>query len=53
MSYKTVWNTFKLIAERLHLSLEDRAAIFHDTAARVYRLQPLAGGCENAGHSQL
>jgi hypothetical protein len=36
-----VWNTFKRIAEHLDLSAEDKAAIFHDNAARVYRLLPL------------
>lgn len=41
MSYRTVWNTFKRIAEHLDLSAEDKAAIFHDNAARVYRLLPL------------
>jgi predicted TIM-barrel fold metal-dependent hydrolase len=35
-SYVVVWNAFKRIAERY--SAAERAALFHDTAARVYRI---------------
>jgi predicted TIM-barrel fold metal-dependent hydrolase len=37
-SYSTVWNAFKRLAE--DLGAAERAALFHDTAARVYRLPP-------------
>ncbi len=36
-SYVSVWNAFKLIARGC--SDAERAALFHDTAARVYRLE--------------
>jgi predicted TIM-barrel fold metal-dependent hydrolase len=35
-SYTVMWNAFKRICE--DFSPEDRAALFHDTAVRVYRL---------------
>ena len=35
-SYGVLWNSFKRIAK--DLSAAERAALFHDTAARVYRL---------------
>ena len=35
-SYAVLWNSFKRIAE--HCSASEKAALFHDTAARVYRL---------------
>jgi predicted TIM-barrel fold metal-dependent hydrolase len=35
-SYTVMWNAFKRIAH--DFSPEDKAALFHDTAARVYRL---------------
>lgn len=35
-SYVKVWNAFKIITR--NYSLSDRAALFHDTAARVYRI---------------
>jgi L-fuconolactonase len=35
-SYVVVWNAFKLITRAY--SGNDRRALFHDTAARVYRL---------------
>lgn len=35
-SYTVMWNAFKLITK--DFSPEDRAALFHDTAVRVYRL---------------
>lgn len=37
-SYTVLWNGFKRIAAPL--SAAERAALFHDTAARVYRLNP-------------
>jgi predicted TIM-barrel fold metal-dependent hydrolase len=35
-SYVTVWNSFKRLTHGY--SASDRAALFHDTAKRVYRL---------------
>lgn len=35
-SYRVLWNTFKRLAA--DCSAEEKAALFHDTAARVYRL---------------
>ncbi len=35
-SYTVIWNAFKRISEGF--SPEDRSALFHDTAVRVYRL---------------
>ena len=35
-SYGVLWNSFKRLAEAC--SADERAALFHDTAARVYRL---------------
>jgi predicted TIM-barrel fold metal-dependent hydrolase len=39
VGYGVLWNTFKLLARRMQLSAGDKAAIFHDTAARVYGLE--------------
>jgi len=36
-SYPVLWNAFKRVAERY--SASEKAALFHDTAARVYRLR--------------
>jgi len=38
-SYHVLWNTFKRIASGC--SADEKAAMFHDTAARVYRITPL------------
>ena len=35
-SYTVLWNAFKRISQ--DLSADERAALFHDTAVRVYRL---------------
>jgi predicted TIM-barrel fold metal-dependent hydrolase len=35
-SYTSLWNSFKIMTK--DLSKQERAALFHDTAARVYRL---------------
>jgi len=35
-AYVNLWNAFKLITQKL--SAAERAALFHDTAARVYRI---------------
>ncbi len=35
-SYTVIWNAFKRITE--DFSREERVALFHDTAAKVYRL---------------
>jgi predicted TIM-barrel fold metal-dependent hydrolase len=40
-SYAILWNAFKRLAA--HASDAEKAALFHDTAARVYRLAPVAG----------
>jgi len=37
-SYTVIWNAFKRIAEGF--TLQERAALFYDTAVKVYRLQP-------------
>ena len=39
-SYVVLWNSFKRIAARL--SPDDQAALFRDTARRVYRIEPSA-----------
>ena len=36
-SYNVLWNTFKRIASGC--SADEKAALFHDTAARVYRIE--------------
>jgi len=41
VSYRTVWNLFKRIADRLGLSEAEKTAIFSGTATRVYRLSPM------------
>ena len=41
-SYTVMWNAFKRIAR--DFSPEDRAALFHDTAVRAYRLASNQGG---------
>ena len=38
VSYRTLWNTFKLIAKKAGLSATEKTAIFSGTAQRVYRL---------------
>ncbi|MFP6817558.1 MAG: amidohydrolase family protein [Pseudomonadales bacterium] len=38
VSYRTLWNAFKLIAARLGLSETEKTAIFSGTAAQAYRL---------------
>jgi len=42
VSYRVLWNMFKRLATAKQLSEEDKRFIFHDTAARVYKL-PLLG----------
>ena len=34
--YVNLWNAFKKITQ--HYSISERAALFHDTAARIYRI---------------
>ena len=36
-SYTVLWNAFKRISQEL--SASERAALFHETAVRVYRLE--------------
>ena len=38
-SYRVVWNTFKRLAA--NYSADEKAALFHRTAAGVYRLQKI------------
>ena len=38
-SYTTIWNAFKRISK--DFSPTDQAALFHDTAVKVYRLSPM------------
>ena len=38
-AYNVLWNAFKKLSQ--HLPDNDRAALFHDTAARVYRIDSL------------
>jgi L-fuconolactonase len=40
-SYVAIWNAFKRITH--NYSVAERNALFHDTAARVYRLSPHSG----------
>ena len=42
-SYNVQWNTFKRVAARLGLSAAEKAAVFHDTAARVYNIPSSQG----------
>ena len=37
-SYGVLWNSFKLLCAKAGFSAADKAAMFHDTAARFYRL---------------
>ena len=39
--YTVLWNSFKRMTS--DLSADERAALFHDTATRVYRLEPAKG----------
>ena len=39
ISYRSLWNGFKLIAEKAGLSDSEKTAMFSGTAARVYRLE--------------
>ena len=38
LSYQVVWNAYKRVAAAMELSDEDKACVFHDTAAKVYGL---------------
>ena len=38
VSYRTLWNAFKRIANMKNMTPSDKDAIFHDTACRVYKL---------------
>ena len=35
-TYRTLWNAYKIMAK--DLSREAKAAVFHDTAVRVYKI---------------
>ena len=39
VSYRTLWNLFKKMAERLGLSESEKQSVFSGTAARAYRLE--------------
>ncbi len=43
-SYRVIWNAFKLVAQGA--TVEEMVALFHDTAARVYRLVPAPSAAE-------
>ena len=51
VSYGTLWNAFKRVAARLRLSAAEKAALFHDTAARVYRLPAEAAPAAGSKHA--
>jgi len=38
VSYRTLWNMFKLVAAKMGLTDAEKRDIFHDTAVRVYKL---------------
>jgi L-fuconolactonase len=38
-SYGNLWNAFKRVAARMELTKEEKDAIFHGTAGRVYQLE--------------
>ena len=38
VSYRTLWNMFKLVAKRAGLSASEKTAVFSRTAQQVYRL---------------
>jgi hypothetical protein len=38
ISYRTLWNLFKKMANELGLSKSEKDAVFSGTAARAYRL---------------
>lgn len=42
ISYRTLWNLLKRIAAKLGLSESEKSSMFSGTAARVYRLPPVA-----------
>ena len=44
-----LWNAFKRVVS--DFSAAENAKLFHDTAARVYRLDRAAGSVEARGHS--
>ena len=44
LGYGVLWNSYKRVATKMGLSDADKAAVFHDTAERVYRLQPAGAG---------
>jgi L-fuconolactonase len=37
-SYRVLWNSFKKIAAAAGLSPQEKAAVFHDNAVRIYRV---------------
>ena len=38
VSYRTLWNMFKLVGKKAGLSADEKAAVFSRTAQRVYQL---------------
>lgn len=53
VSYRSLWNMFKLVARRMNLSDVEKRHIFHDTAVRVYNLQLLERPPEVSSRSAL
>ena len=42
LSYRTLWNCYKRVAAKMGLNDAEKAAVFHDTAAAVYKLEMAA-----------
>jgi len=40
LSYSVLWNAYKRVAAKMGLSETDKRAVFHDTAAKCYKLLP-------------
>ena len=40
LSYVVLWNAYKRVAAKMGLSETDKRAVFHDTAAKCYKLLP-------------
>lgn len=39
LSYRTLWNSYKRVAAKMQLGEAEKRAVFHDTAAAVYKLE--------------
>ena len=40
LSYRVLWNAYKRVAAKMGLTAADKASVFHDTAAKCYKLLP-------------